>query len=69
MSLFEAKQIHKRFGQQVVLENIEMSFEANQLSGIMGPNGAGKTTLLLWTSDAPFLLRNSYRTSRGRTAR
>jgi branched-chain amino acid transport system ATP-binding protein len=45
MSLFEAKQIHKRFGQQVVLENIEMSFEANQLSGIMGPNGAGKTTL------------------------
>lgn len=45
MTLFEAKHIHKRFGQQVVLENIDMRFQANQLSGIMGPNGAGKTTL------------------------
>lgn len=45
MALFEAKEIHKRFGQQVVLENIDLSFEENKLSGIMGPNGAGKTTL------------------------
>lgn len=45
MTLFEARHIHKRFGQQVVLENIDLSFPANQLSGIMGPNGAGKTTL------------------------
>lgn len=43
--LFEARALHKRFGQQVVLENIDLSFEANRLSGIMGPNGAGKTTL------------------------
>jgi branched-chain amino acid transport system ATP-binding protein len=43
--LFEAKALHKRFGQQVVLENIDLGFEANRLSGIMGPNGAGKTTL------------------------
>lgn len=45
MSLFEANHIHKRFGQQVVLERIDMRFEENKLSGIMGPNGAGKTTL------------------------
>jgi len=45
MALFEANHIHKRFGQQVVLERIDMRFEANKLSGIMGPNGAGKTTL------------------------
>ena len=44
MALFEARGIHKRFGHQVVLENIDLSFEAGRLSGIMGPNGAGKTT-------------------------
>ena len=44
MALFEAHGIHKRFGHQVVLEHIDLSFEAGRLSGIMGPNGAGKTT-------------------------
>ena len=44
MPLFEAQHLHKRFGHQVVLEDISLAFEAKQLSGIMGPNGAGKTT-------------------------
>ncbi|MEO7850721.1 MAG: ABC transporter ATP-binding protein [Rubrivivax sp.] len=44
MALFEARDLHKRFGDQVVLENISLSFEEGRLSGIMGPNGAGKTT-------------------------
>jgi branched-chain amino acid transport system ATP-binding protein len=44
MALFEARHLHKRFGAQVVLEEINLSFEAGKLSGIMGPNGAGKTT-------------------------
>ena len=44
MALFEAVGLHKRFGDQVVLENISLSFEEGRLSGIMGPNGAGKTT-------------------------
>ena len=44
MSLFEASGLAKRFGQQVVLEDISLSFEEGQLAGIMGPNGAGKTT-------------------------
>jgi branched-chain amino acid transport system ATP-binding protein len=44
MALFEAQNLHKRFGDRVVLEEINLSFEAGQLSGIMGPNGAGKTT-------------------------
>jgi branched-chain amino acid transport system ATP-binding protein len=42
--LFEARNIHKRFGQRVVLENISLSFAEGQVHGIMGPNGAGKTT-------------------------
>lgn len=44
MALFEVRDIHKRFGSRVVLENISLSFEEGQVSGIMGPNGAGKTT-------------------------
>ena len=44
MALFEARHLHKRFGDHVVLEEINLSFEDGKLSGIMGPNGAGKTT-------------------------
>ena len=44
MALFETQHLHKRFGRQVVLEEVNFAFEEGQLSGIMGPNGAGKTT-------------------------
>ncbi|MGR3291288.1 MAG: ATP-binding cassette domain-containing protein, partial [Paracoccaceae bacterium] len=44
MALFEATNIHKRFGNRIVLENISLAFEEGQINGIMGPNGAGKTT-------------------------
>jgi branched-chain amino acid transport system ATP-binding protein len=42
--MFEATNLHKRFGDHVVLEDVSLRFEAGRLSGIMGPNGAGKTT-------------------------
>lgn len=44
MALFEAHNVHKRFGSRIVLEDISLQFEEGQVSGIMGPNGAGKTT-------------------------
>jgi branched-chain amino acid transport system ATP-binding protein len=44
MALFEARHLHKRFGDQVVLQDLSLAFEEGELSGIMGPNGAGKTT-------------------------
>ncbi|MGH7391895.1 MAG: ABC transporter ATP-binding protein [Candidatus Rokuibacteriota bacterium] len=44
MALFEARRLHKRFGDHVVLEDVSLAFEEGRLSGIMGPNGAGKTT-------------------------
>ena len=59
MALFEARGIHKRFGRQVVLEHIDLSFEAGRLSGIMGPNGAGKTTCFN-------VLTGRYKPDRGR---
>ncbi len=59
MALFEAQGLHKRFGDQVVLENINLSFEEGQLNGIMGPNGAGKTTCFN-------VLTGRYKPNRGR---
>ncbi|MDM0014852.1 ABC transporter ATP-binding protein [Variovorax sp. J22P168] len=44
MKLFEATGLSKRFGDQVVLEDITLACEEGELVGIMGPNGAGKTT-------------------------
>lgn len=43
-ALFQAEGLAKRFGAQIVLQDIHLSFEEGRLSGIMGPNGAGKTT-------------------------
>jgi branched-chain amino acid transport system ATP-binding protein len=59
MALFAAEHLHKRFGHQVVLEDVTMGFEAGRLSGIMGPNGAGKTTCFN-------LLTGRYAPDRGR---
>ncbi len=59
MALFEAHHLHKRFADQVVLEDITLSFEVNQISGIMGPNGAGKTTCFN-------VLTGRYRPDRGK---
>ena len=58
MALFEARNIHKRFGSRVVLENISLAFQEGQVSGIMGPNGAGKSTCF-------HVLTGQHRPSRG----
>src|SRR4029077_16514478 len=59
MALFEAQELHLRFGDRVVLENVSLRFEEGQLSGIMGPNGAGKTTCFN-------VLTGRYKPDRGR---
>jgi branched-chain amino acid transport system ATP-binding protein len=59
VALFEADHLHKRFGDQVVLEDITLAFEQGRLSGIMGPNGAGKTTCFN-------VLTGRYRPDRGK---
>jgi len=58
MALFEARNLHKRFGSRVVLEDVSLAFEEGQVSGIMGPNGAGKTTCF-------HVLTGRYRPDRG----
>lgn len=57
--IFKASEVHKRFGDHVVLENINLQFKSDCLSGIMGPNGAGKTTCFN-------VLTGKYKPDRGR---
>jgi len=58
MALFEATELHMRFGRRVVLERIDLAVEEHQFAGIIGPNGAGKTTCFN-------VLTGRYRPSRG----
>jgi branched-chain amino acid transport system ATP-binding protein len=44
MAFFSARGLAKRFGDRVVLQDVNLTFDAGRLSGIIGPNGAGKTT-------------------------
>jgi len=45
-SIIEIKDIYKSFGNNLVLNNINLSIPANKISGIIGMSGGGKTTLL-----------------------
>ncbi len=58
MALLEARELHHRFGHQVVLDGVSLSFDEGTLSGIIGPNGAGKTTCFN-------VLTGRYRPNRG----
>jgi sulfate transport system ATP-binding protein len=42
----EVRNIHKRFGDFVALNDITLNFESGQLVALLGPSGCGKTTLL-----------------------
>jgi branched-chain amino acid transport system ATP-binding protein len=44
MTILEAKNVTKRFGGLVAIDNIELGLEKGMIASIIGPNGAGKTT-------------------------
>lgn len=46
MALFEAKNVTKKFGTQIALDNVSISVPEKCIFGLLGPNGAGKTTLI-----------------------
>ncbi len=46
MSTLDARALACRRGERNVLEAVDLSFAADQVTAIVGPNGAGKTTLL-----------------------
>ncbi len=45
MALLELREVTKRFGGLVAVDNMGLDIEEGEIRGIIGPNGAGKTTL------------------------
>ncbi|WP_367140743.1 MULTISPECIES: ATP-binding cassette domain-containing protein [Streptomyces] len=41
-----ARDIHKAFGNRIVLAGVDLTIRSGETAGIVGENGAGKTTLL-----------------------
>ena len=44
--LIETKNLTKRYGSHVALDNAQLSIEPGRIVGLVGPNGAGKTSAL-----------------------
>ena len=45
-SLFECRQLVKRYGGQTVVDDLSFSIAPGECLGVIGPNGAGKTTTI-----------------------
>jgi branched-chain amino acid transport system ATP-binding protein len=45
MSLLELKNVSKRFGGLMAVDDISFALEKGEILGLIGPNGAGKTTI------------------------
>ncbi|MGP8073042.1 MAG: ABC transporter ATP-binding protein [Thermoplasmata archaeon] len=50
----EARQLTRRFGSFVALDNLNLHVEGSKCVGFLGPNGAGKTTTLKMFTDLIF---------------
>ena len=44
--MIEVKNITKRYGKAVAVENISFTIEDGEIVGLLGPNGAGKSTTM-----------------------
>lgn len=44
--MIEIRNVTKRFGRVVALNNISLEVASGEFFGLLGPNGAGKTTLM-----------------------
>ena len=45
-SIIEIKELSKRFGKRLAVNNISFNIESGEIFGLVGPNGAGKTTTM-----------------------
>jgi ABC-2 type transport system ATP-binding protein len=44
MTAVEVRNLHKRYGPHIAVDDVSFTVERGQIFGIIGPNGAGKTT-------------------------
>jgi len=44
--MIELRDVHKRFGQQVILDGVDFSVEEGETVALLGPSGTGKSVLL-----------------------
>jgi ABC-2 type transport system ATP-binding protein len=42
--VIEVRNLHKRYGSNVAVDDVSLTVEEGEILGILGPNGAGKTT-------------------------
>ena len=46
MSIIEARQVVKRFGQLTAVNEVNFAVERGEFFALLGPNGAGKTSTI-----------------------
>jgi ABC-2 type transport system ATP-binding protein len=46
MTMIEARNLTKRFGETVAVDGVDLTVEEGSAHGLVGPNGAGKTTAM-----------------------
>ena len=46
MAIVEIKDLTKKYGSLVAVDNISLTIVEGEIFGLLGPNGAGKTTLI-----------------------
>jgi ABC-2 type transport system ATP-binding protein len=46
MATIEVRGLHKRYGETVAVDGIDLTVERGEIFGVLGRNGAGKTTLI-----------------------
>lgn len=44
--MIKIQQLHKKFGKNQVLKNLDLTVEGGGIVAVLGPNGSGKTTLI-----------------------
>jgi len=42
--VIEVRNLHKRYDDKVVVDDVSLTVQEGEIFGILGPNGAGKTT-------------------------